>query len=840
MPAKKGGLWRYYHQGGKQNSSHYKAYCLGCLNVHRPASAGTAAEPMDIDSDSGDQNIGLGSEWFTAALDVVKPVLGVKEAMIAHLIGAGRCPNASKEARAEARKVAGKAAAAEEEATDGGDESDAGAPAKKRKRIQAVEKSFKQSQLKVFKGIDIPFTDAQSKIIKTQFLRATISANLPFRWVVNPEVIKLFLMFRSAATAVIPDSKVLAGRLLNEESKRVGDNIDNALKGRYVMISTDGWKPNDKKSLTGVDACVDGKSHLIDVIQSSGKPKDGESMCNAFFAMIDKAEAEHGCIVAGLCCDNDGGSHKGRDLMVERRPWLFGPPCCGHQGQLMLVDYFKVNESGAQTAEDTTDVLGWIVGHERVRDIFDQAQVKKNGGTARSYLIANITRWTTHSIAFHRLIRLKAPIREAAITKRAEIIAAQVGAEKNKKTIKKMTETASRFCDLLDNPLFWKDLVTVAEDIEPICYITNINQSDSTRADQVLLGFAGVYLHFKRHSNPVISAGMMTRIEKRWAALDQPMFVFCLILNPYERVERFGPRAGTDAFTLSMALVELYRRVKSRPPSGVLSEEEKIQLQSNKKHHEGQVSKAFLQYLSSTGPFAPWEKTRNHFETVNGNDPILVWQQYLPNPDLHELADFAILLLGLSINQGGNERDFSDFKIKKTRLRNRLGTKKIGADIRASHKAEGLFEQREKRKNHTEERVRDLLAVPRYADALESGDEDMGGGSDGGKPKQVLVKSKAGWQKVFLKWVLDAREAEGKSDCEEEDAAEPTRVSENWLPLPLSKLFGEDAPRPVDHRTRRRGTFDRETLLMELLAAEHSSEEPDDGELSGSGDNYGE
>ncbi|KAJ7883681.1 hypothetical protein B0H14DRAFT_2248190, partial [Mycena olivaceomarginata] len=53
----------------------------------------------------------------------------------------------------------------------------------------------------------------------------------------------------------------------------------------------------------------------------------------------------------------------------------------------------------------------------------------------------------------------------------------------------------------------------------------------------------------------------------------------------------------------------------------------------------------------------------------------------------------------------------------------------------------------------------------------------------------------------------------------------------------LSKLFCEDAPRPADHRTRHT-TFDREQLLMELLAAEHSSEEPDDGELSGSGDDY--
>ncbi|KAJ7791147.1 hypothetical protein B0H14DRAFT_2625337 [Mycena olivaceomarginata] len=77
---------------------------------------------------------------------------------------------------------------------------------------------------------------------------------------------------------------------------------------------------------------------------------------------------------------------------------------------------------------------------------------------------------------------------------------------------------------------------------------------------------------------------------------------------------------------------------------------------------------------------------------------------------------------------------------------------------------------------------------------------------------------------------MDARDADRESD-DEENA--PAPVTGNWLPLPLSKLFGEDAPRPADHRARR-PAFNREQLLMELLAAEHSSEEPDDGELTGS------
>jgi hypothetical protein len=50
----------------------------------------------------------------------------------------------------------------------------------------------------------------------------------------------------------------------------------------------------------------------------------------------------------------------------------------------------------------------------------------------------------------------------------------------------------------------------------------------------------------------------------------------------------------------------------------------------------------------------------------------------LNHADIRELADFAILILGISVNQGGNERDFSDWKIKRMRLRNRLSFEKTG------------------------------------------------------------------------------------------------------------------------------------------------------------------
>jgi hypothetical protein len=108
---------------------------------------------------------------------------------------------------------------------------------KKRKLISGVEKSLKQSKLKVFKGISVPFTREQIGIVKQQFLRATISANLPFRWTEDIEVVKLFLLLRSTAADVIPARKVLAGTLLNDASQMVETQLVETLKGKYGTLS---------------------------------------------------------------------------------------------------------------------------------------------------------------------------------------------------------------------------------------------------------------------------------------------------------------------------------------------------------------------------------------------------------------------------------------------------------------------------------------------------------------------------------------------------------------------------------------------------------------------------
>ncbi|KAF8221706.1 hypothetical protein L208DRAFT_1382148 [Tricholoma matsutake] len=294
---------------------------------------------------------------------------------------------------------------------------------------------------------------------------------------------------------------------------------------------------------------------------------------------------------------------------------------------------------------------------------------------------------------------------------------------------------------------------------------------------------------------------MTKRIEKRWKALDQPMFVLALVLNPFQGISHFGDKAAISPFTLNTILLETYHRVHSRPPKIPHTEDEQDKYESMKLQKEKEVSEAFLSYLSSKGVFEDWEKNKQSFQSVHGENPFMMWQAFLNTPSTSELADFATLLLSISVNQAGLEHSFSDLKIKKMQLQNRLKLlrlekmAKVGANIRSSQKDAGLVKEHMKWQNHDQNRVAKLLKVPRYADLLED-DDGADANRDGEElsgPQLGLVRSCEGWQKEMAKWVEEEQQA-----------------------------------------------YTEEAQLMELLADEEADEDriPDDGESEKSGDDF--
>ncbi|KIM74222.1 hypothetical protein PILCRDRAFT_14572 [Piloderma croceum F 1598] len=189
-------------------------------------------------------------------------------------------------------------------------------------------------------------------------------------------------------------------------------------------------------------------------------------MADQFESIIDCIETKYNCIVIYFTTDSDGGSKKGCQLLEKQRPWLLAPSCWAHQFQLVL----RVYIFAAQIVESATDLIGWLNNHGKVRKMFDasQAQISLNQtgqSVVLAYLTANLTQWTTHCVAFIRLLRVQDALKLEVMQHRSGLIKAQ---------------DAEMHCDLIADYNFREGLEHVVGDIEPICYRTNINQKDST------------------------------------------------------------------------------------------------------------------------------------------------------------------------------------------------------------------------------------------------------------------------------------------------------------------------------------------------------------------------
>jgi hypothetical protein len=210
--------------------------------------------------------------------------------------------------------------------------------------------------------------------------------------------------------------------------------------------------------------------------------------------------------------------------------------------------------------EELIECVNWLNSKDKVRDIFDKTQLAL-ANKILAYILPNLTRWTTHLVAALRFSSLKTPLRDAILNKRDDIVAAHIGAESNRRKRDEMREVALAHCATLEPNAWWDELEKIIPDLEHICYLTNIAQSDHVRPDQFLLALAGLFLHFDGFSARVhaedrgLGKRMCARIEKRFKELDQAVFILALVLNPFQKLSRFGDKANIDPFILSTELM---------------------------------------------------------------------------------------------------------------------------------------------------------------------------------------------------------------------------------------------------------------------------------------------
>ncbi|KAJ6619396.1 hypothetical protein B0H10DRAFT_2026511 [Mycena sp. CBHHK59/15] len=805
MANNKSPIWAYFWPQPGTNASHQRAACKACIMYILKYSLAELQEALPLPVEPASVKA-----RFNHACEHAGTCNGVLPSMAAHILGyrgKAPCPHSSADGVAEAQKVQAEIADRKKDSAGNGkrswdsvgdsDEAQAGstqttAPPPPAKRSRSGQS---QSHLHIVAANDLPYQPHEISGIQKQVCRAIISSNAVYRLFENEAMCNLFDMIRGGTSDILASGKSASGGLLGMCAKDAEAELKSIFKGREVGASTDGWKAQKRNLINGVCGNVDFKAYPLQLVDATACAKDGPGMCKQFCEIIDFIEKEYNCTVI-------------------------------YFQQHILGDYFKSWDYAQHIAEKATTVIGWINLHSKVRVIFDDAQKELGAAVALAYLVA----WTTHFIAFMRLLQLQTPLQKAVAWKRDQIVKAQVGAAKSTEK-QRLEEDATHHCDIIDDATFWNGLEQVVGDIEVICLATNLNQKDSTRADQVLLSLAGVFLCFFEHpKEEEVKKAMTTRIEKWWGNCDQLLFILALVLNPWEQLSCFGEGANLDHFLSMDFAMQMYRRLGLRPGS-------KHSVDGEKK-----VDKAMGDYLAGIGCFRAWYDCVKRGEMLSvdeARDPIAFWKGYLKT-DAKELAELAATIFSIVVNQAGVERIFSLIKEHTKDRRNRLGLPKtekalkIDAKIRSEHRKAGLIKTRQVRHNH--KAASTLLDVPRYANLLQDqADEDP---SERGR---ALVQSAEGWRTEMAHWIADAQEAEAEED-EEDVPVVPNpphlnqlRAPRKWQPISLERLFAKTAKESLrakrGERMARRAQEEEQMYMQVMAELDAADNTPDDGEV---------
>ena len=115
----------------------------------------------------------------------------------------------------------------------------------------------------------------------------------------------------------------------------------------------------------------------------------------------------------------------------------------------------------------------------------------------------------------------------------------------------RVTESALHVADH-----FWHGLQQMVQNLLPVRVALRSVESDSARLDQVTEQFGNLANHFS------YSASMTAALEKRWAKMDQKLFLLAYALHPARQLKHINAQLAF-AYTSNIAeyATELYQRL---------------------------------------------------------------------------------------------------------------------------------------------------------------------------------------------------------------------------------------------------------------------------------------
>ncbi|EXX77471.1 hypothetical protein RirG_023440 [Rhizophagus irregularis DAOM 197198w] len=243
-------------------------------------------------------------------------------------------------------------------------------------------------------------------------IQATVSAGFPLRWVENKEVQELFHFLNPAL--ILPERKTLGGRILNDESKILENEMTKKLMNDSVSVTLafDGWTNVLNQNILGsVFITSEGKVIIwkaVDVSSELERWKEVIEKTETMFKEINKM----GVNLISVVTDSASSYAAARCRLRLKYVHITFLPCFAHQMNLFVGEIFKESEKFKQVSIKAIKIVLYFKSSLHKYFIRQLRTLQKESyGKYVQIAIGNDTRWNSHYECFRTLIKSKGALR---------------------------------------------------------------------------------------------------------------------------------------------------------------------------------------------------------------------------------------------------------------------------------------------------------------------------------------------------------------------------------------------------------------------------------------------
>ncbi|KAJ7747620.1 ribonuclease H-like domain-containing protein [Mycena maculata] len=465
------------------------------------------------------------------------------------------------------------------------------------------------------------------------------------RWawqtVENPKFKIFFAKYLPAVK--LPDRRVLSGRILSVEAKKVILRTRKITEGKLASYSEHGWTNIAKTHLDTSLISVETQPFLLRTHDMMGRPKTGDELFKIMKSDFEYTSNTYAVEVICVTTDDGPDGKKSRRLVREQLPWIATFECWAHQSSLITGNYLSVKAPWMKAAKQAVEVIKWFNNHGTALDLLRSVELTTLGRWL-ALILPVVTRWVSQYCTLRRLKKLE----------RARLLVCAGRKEEQ-------METAARIVEICEDNDFWKNVDCIATHIEPLVIASNILQAPTCRLDTVLLCLSNLYRIFGNlpPADATVTKTVQASLERRWAKTDQELMILGIFFNPYIRSHTFDPDSLScmDMFHIAR---RAYKRLLHQDADG-----------------DVEFMTAFQSYYDNQNHFsaeAMWIEGHRQAYEATPIDLIPLWKRLDGGSSSltgHSgFVKLAIRILSMLPSSAGPERIFSYFGLTHTCHRN--------------------------------------------------------------------------------------------------------------------------------------------------------------------------